>query len=339
MMKCIVSVVCTVLITHAVRAQVDVASQASPDKSATRSDVSISTMDRSMVPLIIESKTKEIAPNTSRTDATTKARLNDGSYFDFRDTTTVQKQIDSNTTTVVQDIKENDRQGGARVLRKTDSTIQKTPTGEVMQEKQYRRNSSGGTVLETVVDATTVKRPDGSSATTTVQKSADVNGTLRLEQQTEQTVRPISATEKQVTTQVLQMDHMENQFKLIARETSTVRTEGNTTRSDTVVQQQSGDGWRNVGKITTTEARTPDGRLKREIIEEGQTLYSKLVPKADESLQSMRKVVETEVRQPDGTVRLQRDVFRRDVNGEWKAQTFSTEGISPPTASPTAYTQ
>jgi hypothetical protein len=338
-MKLVCIVVCAILITPVVRAQVDVKSQTSADKTAARSDISIRTMDRSMVPLIIESKTKEIAPNTSRTDATTKARLNDGSYFDFRDTTTVQKQIDSNTTSVVQEIVENDRQGGTRISRKTDSTIQKTPTGEIMQEKQYRRNSSGGTILETVLDATTVKRPDGSSATTTVQKSADVNGALRPEQETEQIVRPISATEKQITTQVLQMDHMENQFKPVARETSVVRTEGNTTHSETVIQQQGDGAWRNVGKITTTETRTSDGRLQREIIEEGQTLYSKLVPKTYEALQPMRKVVETEVRQPDGTVRLQRDVFRRDVNGEWKAQSFSTEGVSPPTASPTSYAQ
>jgi hypothetical protein len=37
------------------------------------------------------------------------------------------------------------------------------------------------------------------------------------------------------------------------------------------------------------------------------------------------KTIERQVRQPDGTIVIQRDDYRRDVNGEWKPMTFSTE--------------
>ncbi len=44
-----------------------------------------------------------------------------------------------------------------------------------------------------------------------------------------------------------------------------------------------------------------------------------------EPLVPQRKIVEQEVRQPDGTTVLQRDVFHRDVNGDWKPESFSTK--------------
>jgi hypothetical protein len=44
-----------------------------------------------------------------------------------------------------------------------------------------------------------------------------------------------------------------------------------------------------------------------------------------EPLVPQTKVVEREVRKSDGTAVLQRDVFHRDVNGEWVAETFSTK--------------
>jgi hypothetical protein len=44
-----------------------------------------------------------------------------------------------------------------------------------------------------------------------------------------------------------------------------------------------------------------------------------------DSLQPQRKIVEHEVRQPDGQVTIERKIYRRDVNGDWQPASFSTE--------------
>ena len=79
-------------------------------------------------------------------------------------------------------------------------------------------------------------------------------------------------------------------------------------------------------RTTTTETTAPDGSVTRETIEQGRSIYSEKTGDAlQEPLVPQRKVVEHEVRQPDGTKVLQRDVFHRDVNGDWKPESFSTK--------------
>ncbi|HUJ71427.1 MAG TPA: hypothetical protein VLZ30_04230, partial [Verrucomicrobiae bacterium] len=80
-------------------------------------------------------------------------------------------------------------------------------------------------------------------------------------------------------------------------------------------------------RSVTTETTNPDGSVRRETIEQGRSIYSeKSGNQLMEPLQAQRKVVEQEVRQPDGTTVVQRQVFHRDVNGDWTPETFSTKG-------------
>ncbi len=56
----------------------------STDGSATHSEVTINTPDRNIVPLIKESKDTKVDSTTQRTESVTRARLNDGSYFEWQ---------------------------------------------------------------------------------------------------------------------------------------------------------------------------------------------------------------------------------------------------------------
>ena len=68
-------------------AQVIIRGTESADSSTTHSEVNITTSDRTVVPLIKESKETKVDAATQRTESVTKARLNDGSYFEWQRTT------------------------------------------------------------------------------------------------------------------------------------------------------------------------------------------------------------------------------------------------------------
>jgi hypothetical protein len=316
-----------------VTAQVSVTGQESKDKSASSQQITVSTSDRSVVPLMIESKQTQVDPNTTRTESTTRARLGDGSYFDWRSSVSTQKQIDPNHTETVQDVVEKDRQGGTRTVLSIKQETASTPTGEQTKSLQYRRDSSGGMILDRVGSTTTTKNSDGTSSTTSTEQVRDVNGNLHPVEQTQATTVLISPTKTQITTQIGEPDHIQGGFSVVARETATVNKTGNTTQTDRTIQRQNGNVWQEVGKSVTTETRQADGSIRRETVEEGQPLYARsTTPPIDvQPLVAQRKIVESEVRKPDGTVVMQRDVFRRNVNGDWQPVTFSTEmGVKTP---------
>lgn len=320
----VLALVCVVN-TAVATAQVNVTGQDSEDKSASTRQITVSTMDRSFVPLTIENKQTQVNADTTRTESTTRARLNDGGYFDWRSSVSVQRQIDANRTETMQDVVEKDRQGGTRTVLQIKQETSKTPDGEQSKASQYRRNSSGAMTLDRVTTAATATNPDGSRTTTTAEEVRDVDGKLQPGRQTLATAIPLSATETQITTQVRQFNHIAGNFGVVGRDTATVSTIDNATRTERLIQQPDGAGWRDVGRVVTTETRQPDGTVLRETLEEGQSLYSKTSPTTVEPLQPTRKIVEREVHNADGTVVIQSEVLRRDVNGGWKPQTFSTE--------------
>src|ERR1041385_2608272 len=85
------------LVATGALAQVSVTGRESSDKAVTGLQISVSTMDRSYVPLTVESKETKVDATTTRTETTSRARLNDGSYYDFRNTTTTTRQPDADT--------------------------------------------------------------------------------------------------------------------------------------------------------------------------------------------------------------------------------------------------
>jgi hypothetical protein len=302
-------------------------SNQSAGSSASSSAVTINTGDRDVVPLIKDTKDAKVDATTERTESITRARLNDGSYFDWLHTSTVKKEVSPGTTVSSTDLVQKDRQGQSNVSKHSDETIEKSATGETSQKKTYTRNSSGQLVLEQVVDADTVKTGPGATETTRVEKGVDANGNLVLKQQVEETTVDHGPNGKVVTSQTKTADHLNGQLAVSAQETTSITTQGSTKQTDSVVRTPSvNGGWQVSGRTTTTETTAPDGSVSRETIEQGPAAYTtKTGDDISAAIVPQRKIVETEVRKPDGTIVVQRDVFQHDVNGGWTPQSFSTK--------------
>jgi hypothetical protein len=316
----------TLAFTPARAAEVTVTEKESPDKSSTRAVVAISTMDRTFVPIIRETKETKVDENTTRTESVTRARAIDGGYVDWLTSSTVERKIGPGVTETSREVVEKDRQGGSRVSSRLVQTVTETPAGGTLQASEYRRNASGAVVLSKQTTAVTKRNPDGTFSTEQLENEVDVNGRSILKNEIGRTERAISDTEKIIHTQVKSFSHLEGRFAVASEETTIVRTVGNRTRTETIVRTPSRSGMTVGQRITTTEVRAPDGTVQRETIEEGRSLFSK-VSGADiaEPLAPKWKSVERETRKPDGTVVTQRDVYRRDVNGDWVPVKYSTD--------------
>lgn len=306
--------------------QVVVRGTESSDKSTTSAEVSISTRDRDIVPFIQETKDTKVDATTERTESVTRARLNDGSYFDWQQSTTTRKELSPGNIVSSTDVVDKDRQGQGRVSRHTDETVRKSATGETDQTKVYTRNSSGQLVLNGVVDATTVKEGNGAVSTTRVEKTTDINGNLMVQKQVDEVAIDRGPNEKVITAKTKTVDHLSGQLAVTAEQTTSITTQGGTRQIESEVRTPGRNGWEVSARTTTTEVKAPDGSVSRETIEQGRSLFSSKTDNAMmEPLVPQRKIVEHEVHKPDGTIVLQRDVFHRDVNGDWKAESFSTK--------------
>ncbi|HUJ11904.1 MAG TPA: hypothetical protein VL171_17985 [Verrucomicrobiae bacterium] len=295
------------------------------DNSSTRAEVKITTTDRSVVPLVKEREQTKIDDNTERTETVTRVRRNDGSYFDAQRSTTIKKQISPDVTEISTAVVEKDRQGQDRTAERKVETVVKTDEGEKSQVDTYARNSSGRLVLARVVDANTVTNANGQTDTTVVEKAPDVSGNIVVQKQIDKTTVQKGSNEKVTTAETRSVDHLTGRMAVTEETTTTVRSEGDTKQINTVVRTPGRLGWEVTGRTTTSETTAPDGSVTREIIEEGRSLYSTYSGnQMMEPLVPQRKLVENETRSPDGTVVVQQDVFRRDVNGDWVPQSFST---------------
>ncbi|MGO9609665.1 MAG: hypothetical protein ACLPT4_08515 [Verrucomicrobiia bacterium] len=299
-------------------------SDQSAGNSASSSAVTVNTGDRDVVPLIKESKATKVDANTQRTESVTRARLGDGSYFEWQRSTTVSKDISPGQSVSSTDLVEKDRQGQSRVSQHSDVTVSKSASGETDQTKVYKRDSSGQLVLDHVVDANTVKGADGAANTTSVEKTADVNGNLSLLKQVDSVAVNHGPNEQVITAETKTLNHLNGQLAVAAEETTSITTQGGTKQSDSVVRTPGPSGWEVTSRTTTTETKAPDGSVSRETILDARPVYSpKTGNEVAEPLVPQTKIVEHEVHHSDGTTILQRDVFHRDVNGDWKPESFS----------------
>ncbi len=309
--------------TVAARAQVTVTEQRSADKSATRSELTLTTRDRETTPLVMDTRETKVDAATTRAETVTQVRRNDGTLAELNRVSSVSRKNGSTTETSAE-VMERDRQGDAHVVRKISETTTKTGNAQQSNAKQYRRDSSGNFVLDREVSAQSTKNSDGTISTVKVERDADVNGKLAAKQQVEETVTPKGANEKSVTRTTKSVG-LEGRLTTTSQESETVATQGNTTRTETTVMKPGRGGMVVAGKISEVETRGANGSVQREIIEQGRSLHSTYAGDRDDPLVANRKTVEKEVRNADGSARLQRDVFLRDVNGDWKPVTFSTE--------------
>ena len=200
--------------------------------------------------------------------------MNDGSYFNWRDRTTVTKEVAPGQTVSSSVLVETDRDGQSRATQRTDTTISRSALGEQQQAAVYRRNSSGELVLDHVADVNTVNKGGGVAETTSDQGIMDVNGNLIQVQQINSTTVSGGANGQVTSSGTKTVDHLTGQPAVTAQETTSVVMHGNTRQSDSVVRAPGQFGWEARSRTATTETRAPDGSIVRETIVSGLPAYS-----------------------------------------------------------------
>ncbi len=292
-----------------------------------QSFVIINTNDRSTVPLMSTTKQSKSDAGT-RIETVTRLRSADGSYFDWRRSSDVEREVSPGKTERTAEIVERDRQGGERARKLIKQSTTTTSDAKRSTTTEYRRDSSGRLILSHETSTTSTKGRDGIVSETRMESDYDVNGRPVLTRQIEAVTTSDLATRSKTTVSTTRsLSHLEGGVSVTLRETATVRADGNTTHAETLKQKPNGAGWENDQRILSVETRTADGTTQRETIVEGRSMYARQAgSRADnESLIPQTKTVEHQVRQSDGTVLVHRDIYRRDVNGDWKPTTFSTE--------------
>jgi hypothetical protein len=292
--------------------------------SASTTAVGVDTGDRTVVPLLKESSQTKVDANTQRNESVTQERLNDGTYFDWKRSVTVDKTISPGQSVSTTDVVEKDRQGDSHVNQHTDTSVTKTASGETDQTAVYKRDSSGNLVLDHVSASTAVKDKNGTTDTKSMEQTADVNGNLTTLRQDNQVTVSHGPNQQVSTDDSRTVDHLDGQMATTSQQTTTTATQGDLKQTDSVVRAPGDAGWQDTSRTITTETKNPDGSLNRETVVDTRPAYAG--SGSSEGLSPQTKVVEHEVHNSDGTTAVQHDVYHRDVNGDWVPETFSTKG-------------
>jgi|GEM_PF-1690562 len=324
-------IIATILATgHLATAQVTIirgGEQSAP--TGEKSTVTIQTGDRTITPATVDTKETKTATG-KQTETVTRLRDADGKYFEWQRAANVTREVAPGQTERTSEITERDRQGGTRTRSLVKETTTKTDAGERTATAEYRRDVSGNLVMAHDISATTAKRADGSSSQTSTENDYDINGRPVVTRQTESATQLNKDGTTTTTSTTKSIDHLNGGIGATVREVAAVRADGNTTRIETVTQKPSGNSWINDSRTVTVETKAADGSVQRETITEGRSLFDRQSGSHMDTgnLVPQTKIVEHEVRQPDGNTVIQRDQYRRDVNGDWKATSFSTEAAN-----------
>lgn len=293
------------------------------DPGGQQSQVIIKTGDRTIVPAVTQTNENKTDAGT-RTETVTRVRDADGKYVEWQRATDVMREVAPGKFEHTTEIVERDRQGDEHERRQIQQSISKTDAGESTTTSEYRRDSSGKMVLARNGSSSTTKNVDGTLATTATVNDYDVNGKPAVTRQIAGTTTTSADGKAQTTTSTIQsVDHLRGDVSATDREVVNVQNDSNTTRSESVTQRPTPSGWADNTRTVTIETRNSDGTVQRETLVEGRSLYGGGATSS--SLQPQTKTVERQMRQGDGTVVIQRDDYRRDVNGDWKPITFSTD--------------
>jgi len=263
---------------------------------------------------------EEATPTPTRVESVVRTRLADGGYVESSRSTTTTRMLAPNVTEKTTDVVEPDVHGQKQTMLRTREVITKDATGEHVQLLEERRDPSGRFGIERDVTATTVRSANGSLQTRQIEKTRDVNGNIVPSKEVDETVVVRSPTEKLITRNVRAFSHIEGRFGPSAQESETVRSDGDITHIERVVRTLSGTTWTVSGKTETTETRAPDSSIQRTTIEQSPGLYTTRTGAGTEPLMPLRKIVEQETRQKDGTTVIEREFYRRNVNGEWQRE-------------------
>jgi hypothetical protein len=324
-MKKLVIAVAVVVISRLALGQVSIIRGGeATDPDGQQSQIIIKAGDRTIVPATVGTKETKIDSGT-RTETVTRLRDGNGNYVEWLRASDVVREVAPGKFERTTEVVERTWQGGERERRLIQQSATRTDAGEVSTTTESRRDSSGRLVVAQETSATSTKRTDGTIANSRTEKDFDINGRPAVTRQIDGTTTvSVDGRLQKTTSTIKSVDHLRGGIGESYREEVTVQTDANSTRSEAVMQRPVGGNWENNSRAITVETRSSDGTVQRETVIEGRSLYGG--GGTSTTLMPQSKVVERQVRQADGTVVIQRDSFRRDVNGDWKAVTFSTEG-------------
>lgn len=278
------------------------------------------------VPMTSETRVSTNADGIVRAESVERVQLKDGQHADWRTSSTVTRQIKPGCTETTQNIAQAGLQGQpAQTIQRTE-TREKTAAGETVRTVELTRNAFGKVVDNRVIEETSQREADGSTSIRVVEKAPDRQGNLAFQREEQRQVRTVSPTETTIESRIRSHDRLRGQVDQTAVQTTNIRTEKNTTRIETVTRRTLGDQDRVTGRSVSTETKTGDGSWQRETVEYGLGVYDRLTPLSMGELQAKIKVVERFTQKPDGSSALTREVFRRDLNGEWKPMPFGWAG-------------
>jgi hypothetical protein len=293
------------------------------DPGGQQSQIIIKAGEHSIVPATVDTKETK-TDDGARTETVTRLRNADGKYVEWQRASNVVREVAPGKTERTTEIVERDRQGVEHERRLLQQSTTKSDAGDVTKTSEYRRDSSGKMVLAWDGSSTTTKNMDGTLVSTASVKDYDVNGRPVVTRQIEGTTSTSNDGRVQTTTSTIKsVDHLHGNIGATERQLVNVQTDPNTTRSEVMTQRPTTGGWENSSRTVTLETRNADGTIQRETIVESRSLYGGGATAS--TLAPQTKTIERQVRQSDGTVVIQRDDYRRDVNGDWKPVTFSTE--------------
>lgn len=270
------------------------------------------------IPFVRETTESKVDDATTRSTTVTRAHAPDGTTLDLQTATTTTHRTDAGVIEKTTDITARGIGGGVTDSQRITQTITPTATGTQLKSDTFRRQPDGSLVLQRAVTATTTTNATGAIVVASTIQDANLQGTLVSSKQIDETTVTRSDTEKEITRQIRTVDHLNGEFQVTGKE----RTLVNGPRSETTRQFYDGTGWRPVGRTVTTTTTAPDGSTQRETIDEAEAVTEQYSAAPTESLVPKRKIVDHETRTAAGAVVTQREVFRRNVNGDWQAETF-----------------
>jgi hypothetical protein len=252
-----------------------------------------------------------------------RVQLKDGQFTDWRKTTCSTRETKPGCTETAENITEAALEGQpAQTIQRTTSR-EKTDTGEVVRINETTRNALGKETGQRVVEETSQRQSDGTTSVRVVEQAPNRNGQLVVQREEQRRIREVSGTEFLIENQIRSYDHVRGQFDLTAIQTTEIRKQGDTTRTETTTRRTLGDADRLVSRVLVTETKSADGTSRRETVEYGSSLDGRMAQLSVGELKPQRKIIESTVQLPDGSSAVTREVFRLDVNGEWKAAPFN----------------
>ena len=307
-----------------VSGQVSLHKQELDDQGSSAAEIRVETLDRDFVPLKLETKQLKVSDTETRTETVTQTRLASGQYFPSARSTTISQQVAPGETQSRTEVINTDRQGGTRLTRTVSETVKETENGMQKQIIESLPNQKREFVPARQTTEISQKRPDGSVQTQREVRELTVNGEMALQKKVEEKVIPKNPNESVTQTITFSVNHMNGQLTETARETTVRRTQGNMVESERVISQPRGTAWDVRMKVLTTEQKAADGSTQREVIKYERPTHAAFSATSTEPLKPKLKIVEHTVAGPGGTSVLQRDVYFRDVNNEWRPHSFST---------------